>query len=66
MAPKLGMADMKNLNSLSPQATHLQMEVEIAVCVQQLWVEAVNERNGLLNLAFQYHLADFDSLIKCF
>lgn len=40
------------------------MEVQISVGVQELWMKAVNERDGFLNLPFQNHLPDLYPLIQ--
>lgn len=44
--------------------SYLQVEIEVAVCIQQFWVQTIDQGNGILNLAFQDHLSDLNSFIQ--
>lgn len=42
----------------------LQVEVEVTVGVQQLWVQAVDQRDGILDLPLQDLLSDLNPLVE--
>lgn len=40
------------------------MKVEVTVCIQQFWMQTVDQCNSILDLSLQDHLSDLNSFIK--
>lgn len=49
----------------SVRYTHLQVKIQVSVGIEQLWMQAVDERDGLLYLSLQNHLSDLYPLVQC-
>ncbi|TNN40691.1 hypothetical protein EYF80_049132 [Liparis tanakae] len=50
-------------NASSASVLSISVEVEVPVGIQQLWVQAVDQRDAILDLSLQDHLSDLNPLV---